>query len=168
MRWHADVELPRAAAPTEDQADRLAESLPGYAITVHDQHRGRLTLRFEIEARTLGAATDKALRTAKGAATGAFGESHPEPCAVRVLTAEDHEQELGEAGALDVIGFTEIGKLLGVSRQRAGQLAERDDFPRPAVPARGRRGPQFSRTAIAQFAETWDRTPGRPRTRKAG
>jgi hypothetical protein len=163
MRWHAGVELHRDSAPTEEQAGRLAESLPGYGVTVHDRSRSRLTLRFEVEARTLGAAVDKALRSAKAASTAAFGEPQPEPCGVRVLTAEDHDQGLEETGVLDVIGFTEMGKLLGVSRQRVSQLAERDDFPRPLVPPRGRHGPQFSRTAVAEFAENWDRSTGRPR-----
>ncbi len=43
------------------------------------------------------------------------------------------------AKKLDLVGTTEIGALLGVSRQRAAQLAAGEDFPEPvAVLAAGR------------------------------
>ncbi len=165
MLWHADVELPRDSAPTSGQADRLAEALPGHSSTTHDKARGRVVIRFELESRTLASAVTKALSAARAAATYAFGESHPEPCAVRVLPAADHARETEDVVA-DTIGFTQIGEILGVSRQRAAQLAERADFPRPVVEARGRRGPLFARPAVAAFAKTWGRQTGRPR--KAG
>jgi hypothetical protein len=167
MLWHADVEMARPEAPTDDQADRLAEALPEYSLTTHDRDRGRITLRFEIKSRTLVSAVSKALLRARAATTYAFGESHPEPCAVRVLSAEDHEREIGDVETRDLIGFTQIGKMLGVTRQRAAQLAERQDFPRPAVPARERKGPLFARPAVIRFATSWQRQGGRPRKRSA-
>jgi prophage regulatory protein len=32
---------------------------------------------------------------------------------------------------VDLVGLKEIGKMLGVSKQRAGQLAEQVGFPKP-------------------------------------
>lgn len=60
------------------------------------------------------------------------------------------------------IGLSEIGDMLGVSRQRAFAIAKRRDFPAPVyVLARGR---GWSQQAVATWAETWDRTNrgGRP------
>lgn len=61
-----------------------------------------------------------------------------------------------------LVGMAEIAEMLGVSRQRVGQLIETyEDFPKPEVELSG--GRVWSRTAI----ETWiathpERGPGRP------
>jgi predicted DNA-binding transcriptional regulator AlpA len=61
-----------------------------------------------------------------------------------------------------LVGMAEIAEMLGVTRQRVGQLIESyDDFPKPEVELSG--GRVWSRTAI----ETWiashpERGPGRP------
>jgi predicted DNA-binding transcriptional regulator AlpA len=55
----------------------------------------------------------------------------------------------------NLVGVAEIADLLGVSRQRVDQLAERDDFPNPAaVLAAGR---IWKRADI----EAWGRKAGR-------
>src|SRR5438094_2440694 len=61
-----------------------------------------------------------------------------------------------------LVGMAEIAEMLGVTRQRVGQLIETyDDFPKPEVEISG--GRVWSRTAI----ETWiathpEREAGRP------
>ena len=56
---------------------------------------------------------------------------------------------------MDLVGLTEIAEILGISRQRVGQLAEGDDFPEPiSVLAAGR---VWKRTDI----EAWARRTGR-------
>src|ERR1051326_8112712 len=65
-----------------------------------------------------------------------------------------------------LVGMAEIAEMLGVSRQRVGQLIETyDDFPKPEVEISG--GRVWSRTAV----ETWiathpDRGAGRPQEAK--
>jgi prophage regulatory protein len=55
-----------------------------------------------------------------------------------------------------LVGSAEIGRMLGVSRQRVQQLVNRDDFPRPdAVLEMGK---VWKRTEV----ETWARDHGRP------
>jgi len=64
--------------------------------------------------------------------------------------------------AMDLVGGTEIAQMLGVSRQRALQLAGRDDFPRPvATLSVGRiwRRQDVTRWALANGRLT-DATPG--------
>jgi predicted DNA-binding transcriptional regulator AlpA len=54
-----------------------------------------------------------------------------------------------------LVGTTEIAKLLGVSRQRVGQLAATESFPQPT--ARLAAGPIWEREAV----ERWAREAGR-------
>jgi len=54
-----------------------------------------------------------------------------------------------------LVGITEIAEMLGVSRQRVGQLAATASFPEPA--ARLAAGPVWEREAV----EEWARSTGR-------
>jgi predicted DNA-binding transcriptional regulator AlpA len=49
-------------------------------------------------------------------------------------------------------GISEIAALLGVSRQRANQLAKREDFPRPLD--RIASGPVWKRSDIERWAKS--------------
>jgi hypothetical protein len=69
--------------------------------------------------------------------------------------------------ASEHVGVTEIGEMLGVSRQRANTLARRPDFPEPL--ARTKAGRVWKREDVVKWEEGWDRTNvgGRP-PKKAG
>lgn len=56
---------------------------------------------------------------------------------------------------LDLVGTTEIGQMLGVSRQRAAQLAAADGFPEPAATIAA--GRIWHRSEV----EEWARSTGR-------
>ncbi|MER5556355.1 hypothetical protein ABT001_32660 [Streptomyces sp. NPDC002793] len=62
------------------------------------------------------------------------------------------------------VGVTEIGEMLGVSRQRANKLAGRPDFPTPV--AQTKAGRVWERAAVEQWEKGWDRANvgGRPPT----
>jgi hypothetical protein len=164
MLWHADVDLAHTQELNDDQVDALTRNLPGCAIVSHDTGRGWLILRFEVEARTLGAAVDRALRIARDVAAQALGVPI-DPQGVRVLPMDEHDRDLADSERFDLVGYMQIGDMLGVSKQRAGQVAEMAGFPTPVVPS-GVRGPLYPRTAVARFIAEWERKPGRPR--KAG
>lgn len=55
----------------------------------------------------------------------------------------------------ELMGLTEIGRMLDVSKQRAGQLAQREDFPAPL--SRLAQGPVWRRADV----EAWARATGR-------
>lgn len=60
-----------------------------------------------------------------------------------------------------LMGLAEIAQAIGVTRQRAGQLAQREDFPEPA--ARLHTGPVWTDHAIERFLAGWERRrTGRP------
>jgi predicted DNA-binding transcriptional regulator AlpA len=60
------------------------------------------------------------------------------------------------AELMRLAGRTELAEMLGVSRQRARQLTERDDFPGPI--AQLRRGPIWRVEDIEAWAEQVGRT----------
>jgi predicted DNA-binding transcriptional regulator AlpA len=72
------------------------------------------------------------------------------------------DAELSTPPFPEVVGATEAARMLGVSRQRLYQLAERDDFPPPMVQLAA--GPVWLTDSIRAFEGSWDRRPGR-RTR---
>ncbi|GGL09360.1 hypothetical protein Sme01_00320 [Sphaerisporangium melleum] len=66
-----------------------------------------------------------------------------------------------EPGRADLVGAVEAGEILGVSRARVHQLAERPDFPAPRYVLAA--GKLWDRADIAAFGARWRRRPGRPR-----
>ena len=60
-----------------------------------------------------------------------------------------------------VVGYAEIAKLAGVTRQRAYQFPQIESFPKPVIETA--QGPLFTETAILAWLETRDTKPGRPR-----
>jgi hypothetical protein len=62
----------------------------------------------------------------------------------------------------ELIGYAAIGRLAGVTRQRARELAQRPGFPDPAVRS-DHTGPLFDQAAVERWLAAWDRQTGRPR-----
>lgn len=60
----------------------------------------------------------------------------------------------------ELVGLTEIATILGVSRQRARELAARDDFPSPVAQLGG--SAVYVKSMIEAFSRYWTRKPGRP------
>ncbi|WP_248962777.1 hypothetical protein [Sphaerisporangium perillae] len=65
-----------------------------------------------------------------------------------------------DPGRRDLVGAVEAGEILGVSRTRVHQLAERPDFPEPRYVLAA--GKLWARADIVAFDARWDRRPGRP------
>ena len=62
----------------------------------------------------------------------------------------------------DLVGFTEIGQILSVSKQRAQEIARTyKAFPQPVAAPRA--GTFYSRAAVLEFLRQWPRKrTGRP------
>jgi prophage regulatory protein len=94
---------------------------------------------------------------------------------VSIISADDdcnqpltRDERSGHDGAvpreLDLVTLADFGQMAGVSRQRAWQLASREDFPKPAaVLGTGR---VWRRRDLERWIEGWDRSPGRPPKRR--
>lgn len=158
--WHAEVRADAGPARLSDeQIDKITAGLPGFPVLRHDAGTGQLALRFQVEAGTIREAAGAAFDAAYGALQAAYGDAPP-LTQLRVLTEADLGAELGPPA--DIIGYAEIGDLLGVTRQRAQQIATRHaDFPRPvATPLAGT---FYDRAAVLAFRQRWPRRrTGRP------
>lgn len=159
QQWHVIATFDRPGEVDDDQREALAGALPGFGIVTDDGQR-RLQVEGDVEAGTIRQATDAGLKAVRAAWAEAFGVA-ADPVGLRVLTTAAHEEEIAHPAGSDLIGYTEIAQMLGVSKQRAGQLAELTDFPAPlASPAMG---PIYTRGAVEVWASSWTRKPGRPR-----
>jgi hypothetical protein len=138
----------------EPEADAIIDALAPYAPAV-SYGRGGVTARFNVEAHSAREAVDRALEV--------FGQTCPALDVFRVeaQTVEGLEQDLGTADIPELIGIAELATLLGVSKQRASELARGTGFPAPlAVLAAG---PVWPVANVLRYVHGWKRRPGRPR-----
>jgi hypothetical protein len=147
----------RVTAPVPEDLDIDAQATVAKklrATLTHDGARHLLSAEFTVTAPTLRKATDEALRAARALPA--------KPTRLQVLPLDDWVAEQKAPQPRDLIGSAEAALLLGVSRQRVGQLAQRADFPAPI--ARLSAGPVWTRTSIEVFGQHWTRKiTGRPR-----
>ena len=147
MTWTAQLTY-TAAALTPDDTAALSHEL-GRADVSYDARSGRLQITLEVEAATLEDAANTGLRAAD------TGGLLLKPIRLLVQSAADFSTQTAhpEPLNLDLIGITEIAGELGVSRQRAGKLADDPDFPAPVVQyAAGR---LYTRASVRAFRERW-------------
>lgn len=159
MSWTALLTYTATALTPEDTA-ALSTALSDCDIT-YNPNTGRLDIARELTEPTLAAATERALADAANA-TGLL-----KPTRLLVQNTADLHAETANPAAmnLDLVGITEVAGELGVSRQRAGQLAENPDFPAPVVrPASGR---LYTRDSVKAFAARHPRIGSRTRSSSA-
>lgn len=80
---------------------------------------------------------------------------------VEAITETALDAALAVPNFPNLLGVSELAELLGVSRQRASELAHSTTFPRPAAELAS--GPVWIEPAVLRFVEEWERRPGRPR-----
>lgn len=119
----------------------------GAAVT-YDPHSGSLEMAFEVEAGTLGEATVTGL-SAAARTTGLQPTRLCVQSTADFVADHEHPAPLN----LDLIGVTEIAGELGVSRQRAGKLADDPDFPAPVL--RTAAGRLYTRDSVKAFQQRW-------------
>jgi len=155
------VELHRETGggePDRDALDTYLDQLVAHHAAVSATPQGRVSARLTVTGPDPAAAAAAALDadTAAAAAANLTGT-------VSALTVAAADTPDGDATWIrtPLLGLTDIGKLLGVSRQRASQLAaEHPQFP-PAV-ARAGVGPLYEEVAVLAFQDSWERKGGRP------
>lgn len=150
-------------APRLDLDRRLEIVDALQASAAYDDDTGRLVLTFEVDGTTARQAADNASRRGGAAVSSAARGIVPaRPTRILVLPTEEFIAETEYPGALELSGVAEIAELLGVSRQRVGQLIERDGFPAPIAELAS--GPVFTTPSIRAFEKRWEphRRGGRP------
>lgn len=160
--WRVRIEFD--AAVDDDWVGRAASHLADRAGTVvRDEAGGQVAFVFDVEAAALGDAVPVALRTAEDAyaAAGVRGQA----VAAHVTAAGHGQVDLSQPPVPELIGLTEVGEILGVSRGRLRQVTQRGDFPPPVARVRG--GAIYARPAVEAFNAGWDRSFGPPSARHA-
>ncbi|MGH2769000.1 MAG: hypothetical protein ACRDJF_00515 [Actinomycetota bacterium] len=67
-------------------------------------------------------------------------------------------REVDRPNFTPLVGVTELARILGVSRQRASELARSRTFPKPLANLAS--GPVWAEDAVRSFSKTWNRRPG--------
>ncbi|WP_333745462.1 hypothetical protein [Streptomyces sp. IBSBF 2950] len=152
------VELLNDDSTPEDSLDAMHERLTAYHASLGYAPNRNVSVQMTVDAGTARQALDIALKAVTQAARAAGTSATV--VGVELLTEDEFDRRLAEPPIPPLGGLSEIAEILDVSRQRAGQLAERDDFP-PAV-AHLKSGPVFVVEQVKSYAAR-PRTPGRPR-----
>lgn len=124
--WQASVTWTAPTAP--DAADALMDALDAYAPALQHHADGSTTATLTVEADGVLLAAEFAIAAISGAA-GAIDVT-----GVEVLTEEAAAAELARPQLPPLAVLSDVARILGVSRQRAVQLAQTDpDFPAPVL-----------------------------------
>ena len=105
-------------------------------------------------------ALTKGLRAFLSALVRARGDKGAEIVSVAIELPEHLERRLEQQNQITLVGIRELADLLGVTRQRASQIAATRNFPAPL--AKLAAGPVWNKASLTWFLEDWAREPRRP------
>ena len=149
------------AAPDEDTLREVENSLEyavdGDAVVAAAPLDHRVTVTLLLSAPDPGDAIEYGRKALLHIGAHAFGGP---PIAIEAVTAAEQERRADMPTLPELVGASEVGQMLGVSRQRVHQLREHATFPAPLVEVA--MGPLWDARAIDAFARAWSRRPGRP------
>lgn len=155
------VELHRETGrgdPDRTALDTYLDALSDNHAALSVTRQGRISSRLTVTTPDPPAAAARALEAEEAANAVARLGGH-----VTAVIVADADTFDGEATWIrtPLLGLTDIAKRLGVSRQRAGQLA--NDHPLfPPAATRAGSGPLYEEVAILAFQDNWERKAGRP------
>ncbi|WP_097992331.1 hypothetical protein [Streptomyces sp. f51] len=155
--WSVYVELAArdvADSVIEDLCERLADCEPAVGMAPN----GNLSARVWVETGTARQAIDIALKEITAAAKAAGAGQ--KVIGVELVSEEELDLRNAEPIVPELAGISEIAEMFDVGRQRAAQLAKRDDFPPPVAQLKA--GPVFLASQVRGFEARWDRHGGRP------
>jgi hypothetical protein len=166
MIWQASVEWTAVNPPgaaVEDVMDDLTDALASRGGAIgYTGATGTYSATLTIDAATLRQASSVALSAATAAA-GAAGQARVVHQAVEVVTDAEADRRLLAPVVPEVVDTRDAAGILGVTRQRAQQLATTDPrFPVPVFTVGG--APVWVRAAVEAYAAVRDPKPGRRRT----
>ena len=143
-------------------AEQLAETLPESAVSFADEW---ISATFTVEASTSRQAAIRGIQLFQDA----IDQARLPPAALvahDVKTFVELEAELAEPNLPEMVGVAGVAEMLGVTKQRASQLANSDRFPRPVAELNS--GRVWLRASIESFNRRWTRKPGRAQRLKSG
>lgn len=151
MIWHASINFTTRTPMHEDTpfdlSDRLSAHSPAMSVD-RDWRGGAITVC--VEADTAINAASEAMAVVSDALTAE--DLDWTTTAITVQNEDVFSAELNKPLFPEVVGYAEIAKLVGVSRQRARQFAEKPSFPAPVI--KTAQGPLFNLHAVERWLET--------------
>lgn len=156
--WQITIDFKTVEPMDEDAPFDLMEEYGEYGASAAldpDAKGGSLTLTIES-----GNGFD-ALSTALVMMSESESVSGVEPVSFEVTDWSEVKKRNREPLYPKVVGYAEIARMTGVSRQRAYKFPEIDTFPKPVIETS--QGPLYSESAVAAWAATRETKAGRPR-----
>lgn len=155
--WNVRVDFRSVTLNEADAGELLAELAtlrPVLVVEEQEPHHPTLySLTVHVYEASMRQAIAVALRRVEDATgTKALG--------VEALPQHEVERRLQRPNVPQLVGNADIAEILGVSRQRAAQLADVAGFPPPVMTIKA--GPLRVRDQVEDWARTWDRKAGRP------
>jgi hypothetical protein len=135
--------------------DALADRSPAVSFDTHS-----ISARFSLLADSPETATQEGLNAFMMAMREAGARGEVERIRFEMEPAEDLDRRVLESNAPDLVGVHEIAELLGVTKQRASDLASSDGFPRSVANLAS--GRVWRKSDIARYTQAWPRKRGRP------
>jgi hypothetical protein len=157
VQWSVRVELAGPARGLDpDVVSDVLESLEDNAAVASLGVRS-LGVRLSVDEQEALAAQSKALKLVR-AAVSRVGLSEWPLVGIGAATMEELAEELARPNYVALAGVSELAKILGVSKQRASELAKSRTFPKPLMVLAS--GPVWAVPAVDAFSKTWNRRPG--------
>lgn len=157
--WYVDIDFTVSEELADGVEFGVLEALEPYAAamsTNRDRRGGGVSFTVEAESVT---ATVPEIQKAVDSIRHILGGLHI--IHVDVRTEEAIKASNATLSIPDLVGYSEIAELAGVSRQRAREIAHLEGFPVPVVETAA--GPLRVKEAVESWLKSWDRKPGRPR-----
>lgn len=155
--WTVRVDWTRDDAPDEAELEQLMDTLAGLHVVLNFERTDDVVHVYAtatVEAVSLRDAINTMLEAVETAAG-------VEADGLEVLRAAEFERQLNRPNLPELVGLADIAEMLGVSRQRAAQIAEKPDFPPTVMQLRS--GPMRVRRQVQRWATNRNPKPGRPR-----
>lgn len=158
VEWQVSMDLKAAVPIDDDTVFDLLERLGAYGAAVAVGADGvgvSLTLCVTAQSGL------ESLTVALGLLSEAGMADDVQVCGFEVVTWSEAERRNREPLFPAVVGYAEVARMAGVSRQRAAMFPRIDSFPKPVI--RTAQGPLFAKAAVAAWVAGRQARPGRPR-----
>jgi hypothetical protein len=141
----------------EDRIDDLVEVLSQDSAAV-SYLPDRYSVRLSVQADDIRGAVQEAIQRVSAAVERSGLPSWPF-VQVTAQTAEELDRDLAHPTIPELLGVAELAERLGVTKQRASNLAKDSCFPKPLTVLAS--GPIWAESTVARYTATWARRPGR-------
>lgn len=157
--WYVDVTLKYDEVFRDEEFlfEVLDDFEKMYPVVEREEDGKTLVLSVSVEASTALKAIKKVLSTVEESTS----TSNAEVLEISLRNEERRDKEINTPLIPELVSYSEIGDICGVTRQRARVLARREDFP-DALAVTGQ-GPLYKKDAIIAWNKTRSSRPGRPK-----